>query len=179
MSSAGAIVGSFEMFDAVKAACRRHACSDATGLARSRSRLSSPPTLSAWTAPNVGHLVRDLAGGDRPSAYAAHNMMYLGPFSMTTYDPLQIAIRSFEDFKGRRSASRWDIADIFRAAGVATVCCRWRSIRLGKGSSTPPTTRLGDQLQPGVREIAKYIIMGPASTPCIHQPATWGVSRST
>ena len=40
-----------------------------------------------------------------------------------------------------------------------------------KGSSTPPTSwAAAVNYNLGFGEIAKYIIMGPPSTPCLHQP---------
>ncbi len=86
----------------------------------------------------------------------------------------KVPIRSFEDFKGKKIRYPGGIiADIYRSAGVATV--------LLPGGEVYPALEKGVidgadfvgaaiNYNLGYGEIAKYIIMGPPSTPCLHQP---------
>jgi len=179
---AGAIVGSFEMFDAIKSGVfdGMH-CSDAywPGKIPIATFLTSYPfgmdRTEQWDT------WYEVLGGKEIArqAYAAHNMMYLGPIQ---YDDnmihSKIAIRSFEDFKGKKVRFPGGmIADIFRAAGVATVLLPGGEVypALEKGvidASDYAGWAINYNL--GFGEIAKYIIMGPPSTPCIHQPCDLG-----
>jgi TRAP-type mannitol/chloroaromatic compound transport system substrate-binding protein len=175
---AGAIVGTFEMFDAVKAGVfdAMH-CFDlywvgkqpATGFLSSYPfALDMPHQWDAWF---------DYLGGREIAreAYAQHNMMYVGPIQHD--DNLihsKIPIRSFEDFKGKKIRYPGGmIADIYRAAGVSTVLLPGGEVypALEKGvidASDYVGAAINYNL--GYGEIAKYIIMGPPSTPCLHQP---------
>ncbi|MFH2129657.1 MAG: TRAP transporter substrate-binding protein DctP [bacterium] len=175
---AGAIVGTFEMFDAVKAGVfdAMH-CFEvywpgkipvATFLSSYPFAMDRPDQWDTWyTALGGKEIARE--------AYAGHNMYWLGPIQHD--DNLihsKVPIRSFEDFKGKKIRYPGGIiADIYRAAGVATV--------LLPGGEVYPALEKGVidgadyvgaaiNYNLGFGEVAKYIIMGPPSTPCLHQP---------
>ena len=86
----------------------------------------------------------------------------------------KVPIRSFEDYKGKKIRFPGGIiADIFRSAGVSCV--------LLPGGEVYPALEKGVidgadfvgaaiNYNLGFGEVAKYIIMGPPSTPCLHQP---------
>jgi TRAP-type mannitol/chloroaromatic compound transport system substrate-binding protein len=175
---AGAIVGTFEMFDAVKAGVfdayhsfdvywvgKVPAC---TFLSSYPFSLDRPDQWETW--------YRELGGLEvAREAYGKHNMYYLGPIQHD--DNLihsKIPIRSFEDFKGKKIRYPGGvIADIYRAAGVSTVLLPGGEVypALEKGvidASDYVGAAVNYNL--GYGEIAKYIIMGPPSTPCLHQP---------
>lgn len=175
---AGAIVGTFEMFDAVKAGVfdGMH-CFDcywpgkmpvATFLSSYPFGPDRPDQWETWYAQLGG---KEFA----QEAYGKHNMIYIGPIQHD--DNLihsKVPIRTFEDFKGKKIRYPGGIiADIYRAAGVATV--------LLPGGEVYPALEKGVidgadfvgaaiNYNLGYGEIAKYIIMGPPSTPCLHQP---------
>jgi TRAP-type mannitol/chloroaromatic compound transport system substrate-binding protein len=175
---AGAIVGTFEMFDAVKAGVfdAMH-CFDvywpgkipvATFLSSYPFGMDRPDQWETW--------YHELGGREYArEAYGSHNMYYVGPIQHD--DNLihsKVPIRSFEDFKGKKLRYPGGIiADIYRSAGVATV--------LLPGGEVYPALEKGVidgadyvgaaiNYNLGFGEIAKYIIMGPPSTPCLHQP---------
>jgi TRAP-type mannitol/chloroaromatic compound transport system substrate-binding protein len=175
---AGAIVGTFEMFDAVKAGVfdayhsfdvywvgKQPAC---TFLSSYPFSMDRPDQWETW--------FRELGGMEiAREAYGQHNMYYLGPIQHD--DNLihsKIPIRSFEDFKGKKIRYPGGIiADIYRAAGVSTVLLPGGEVypALEKGvidASDYVGAAVNYNL--GYGEIAKYIIMGPPSTPCLHQP---------
>jgi TRAP-type mannitol/chloroaromatic compound transport system substrate-binding protein len=175
---AGAIVGTFEMFDAVKAGVfdayhsfdvywvgKVPAC---TFLSSYPFSLDRPDQWETW--------YRELGGMEiAREAYGKHNMMYIGPIQHD--DNLihsKIPIRSFEDFKGKKIRYPGGIiADIYRAAGVSTVLLPGGEVypALEKGvidASDYVGAAVNYNL--GYGEIAKYIVMGPPSTPCLHQP---------
>jgi TRAP-type mannitol/chloroaromatic compound transport system substrate-binding protein len=175
---AGAIVGTFEMFDAVKAGVfdayhsfdvywvgKVPAC---TFLSSYPFALDRPDQWETW--------YRELGGMEvAREAYGKHNMYYLGPIQHD--DNLihsKVPIRSFEDFKGKKIRYPGGIiADIYRAAGVSTVLLPGGEVypALEKGvidASDYVGAAVNYNL--GYGEIAKYIIMGPPSTPCLHQP---------
>ena len=175
---AGAIVGTFEMFDAVKAGVfdAMH-CFDvywpgkipvATFLSSYPFGMDRPDQWETWHGALGG---RELAR----EAYGQHNMYYIGPIQHD--DNLihsKVPIRSFEDFKGKKIRYPGGIiADIYRSAGVATVLLPGGEVypALEKGvidASDYVGAAINYNL--GYGEIAKYIIMGPPSTPCLHQP---------
>ena len=116
---AGAIVGTFEMFDAVKAGVfdAMH-CFDvywpgkipvATFLSSYPFGMDRPDQWETWYHQLGG---RELAR----EAYGEHNMVYLGPIQHD--DNLihsKVPIRSFEDFKGKKLRYPGGIiADIYR-----------------------------------------------------------------
>jgi TRAP-type mannitol/chloroaromatic compound transport system substrate-binding protein len=86
----------------------------------------------------------------------------------------KIPIRSFEEFKGKRIRFPGGmIAEIFAYAGVSTVIL--------PGGEVYPALEKGvldasDYAGPAVNydlhfgEVTKYIVMGPPTTPCLHQP---------
>jgi TRAP-type mannitol/chloroaromatic compound transport system substrate-binding protein len=175
---AGAIVGTFEMFDAVKAGVfdAMH-CFDVywpgkipvcTFLSSYPFALDRPDQWETWYATLGGKAIAR-------EAFAEHNMFWIGPIQHD--DNLihsKVPIRSFEDFKGKKIRYPGGIiADIYRSAGVATV--------LLPGGEVYPALEKGVidgadfvgaaiNYNLGYGEIAKYIIMGPPSTPCLHQP---------
>lgn len=175
---AGAIVGTFEMFDAVKAGVfdAMH-CFDvywpgkipvATFLSSYPFGMDRPDQWETWHHELGG---REMAR----EAYGRHNMYYIGPIQHD--DNLihsKVPIRSFEDFKGKKIRYPGGIiADIYRSAGVSTVLLPGGEVypALEKGvidASDYVGAAINYNL--GYGEIAKYIIMGPPSTPCLHQP---------
>ena len=175
---AGAIVGTFELFDAVKAGVfdGMH-CFDvywpgkipvATFLSSYPFGLDRPDQWETWfNALGGKELARE--------AYGRHNMHYIGPIQHD--DNLihsKVPIRSFEDFKGKKIRYPGGIiADIYRTAGVSTVLLPGGEVypALERGvidASDYVGAAINYNL--GFGEIAKYIIMGPPSTPCLHQP---------
>jgi len=123
---AGAIVGTFEMFDAVKAGVfdAMH-CFEvywpgkipvATFLSSYPFGMDRPDQWDTWyTALGGKEIARE--------AYARHNMYWLGPIQHD--DNLihsKVPIRAFEEFAGKKIRYPGGIiADIYRSAGVATV----------------------------------------------------------
>jgi TRAP-type mannitol/chloroaromatic compound transport system substrate-binding protein len=175
---AGAIVGTFEMFDAVKSGVfdayhsfdvywvgKVPAC---TFLSSYPFAMDRPDQWETW--------YRELGGIEiAREAYGGHNMYYLGPIQHD--DNLihsKIPIRSFEDFKGKKIRYPGGIiADIYRAAGVSTVLLPGGEVypALEKGViDASDFVGAAVNYNLGFGEIAKYIIMGPPSTPCLHQP---------
>lgn len=175
---AGAIVGTFEAFEAVsKGVFDAMHTSDtywpgkipvATFLASYPFGMDRPDQWDTW--------FNELGGKEiAREAYAPYNMYWLGPIQHD--DNLvhsKVPIRSFEDYKGKKIRFPGGmIADIFRAAGVATV--------LLPGGEVYPALEKGVidgadfvgaaiNYNLGFGEVAKFIIMGPPSTPCLHQP---------
>jgi len=175
---AGEVVETFQMFDAVKAGIidAMH-CFDAywsgkipvaTFLSSYPFGLDRPDQWETWHYELGGNLFAQ-------EAYGRQNMHYIGPIQHD--DSLihsRVPIRSFEDFQGKKIRfPAGIIADIYQAAGVATV--------LLPGSEIYPALEKGDidasdyvgaaiNYNMGFGEIAKYIIMGPPSRPCLHQP---------
>jgi TRAP-type mannitol/chloroaromatic compound transport system substrate-binding protein len=86
----------------------------------------------------------------------------------------RIPIRSFDDFKGIKLRMPGGlIAAVFEAAGAKTVFLT--------GDQVYPTLQSGaidaadfagpaTNFSMGFANVAKYIVLGPPSTPCIHQP---------
>ena len=175
---AGAIVGTFEMFDAVKAGVfdSMH-CFDAywPGKVPVCSFLTSYPF--SIDRPDHYETWYESLGGQEIAreAYGAHNMYYLGPIQHD--DNLihsKVPIRSFEDFKGKKIRYPGGIiADIYKSAGVSTVLLPGGEVypALEKGViDASDFVGAAVNYNLGFGEIAKYIIMGPPSTPCLHQP---------
>jgi len=175
---AGAIVGTFEMFDAVKAGVfdamhsfdvywvgKLPVC---TFLSSYPFGMDRPDQWETWYESLGGKAIAR-------EGYGSHNMMYLGPIQHD--DNLihsKIPIRSFEDFKGKKIRYPGGIiADIYRAAGVSTVLLPGGEVypALEKGViDASDFVGAAVNYNLGYGEIAKYIIMGPPSTPCLHQP---------
>ncbi len=172
------IVGTFEMFNAVKA-----------------GQLDAMHCFSNYWAGNLpvtAFLSSYPLGLDRPDqwetwiyelgglqiarrAYRDHNMFYVGPIQHDlNLIHSRIPIRSFEEFKGKKIRYPGGmIAEIFSYAGVSTVIIPGGEVyqALERG-----LVDAADYVGPAVNydlkfgEVAKYIIMGPPSTPCLHQP---------
>jgi TRAP-type mannitol/chloroaromatic compound transport system substrate-binding protein len=175
---AGAIVGTFEMFDAVKAGVfeAMHTSDTyhggkipvATFFSSYPFALDRPDQWDTW--------FNELGGKEiAREAYAEQNMYWLGPIQHD--DNLihsKIPIRSFEEFKGKKIRFPGGIiADIFRSAGVSTVLLPGGEVypALEKGViQAADFVGAAINYNLGYGEIAKYIIMGPPSTPCLHQP---------
>jgi len=175
---AGAIVGTFEKFDAVKAGVFEAFHSSDTywvGKIPAATFFSSypfgmdrPDQWDTWFNEYRGiEMARE--------AYAEHNMYWLGPVQHDdNIIHSKIPIRSFEDYRGKKIRFPGGIiAEIFRSAGVSTVLLPGGEVypALEKGvidGSDFVGAAINYNL--GYGEIAKYIILGPPSTPCLHQP---------
>jgi TRAP-type mannitol/chloroaromatic compound transport system substrate-binding protein len=177
-SPADAIVGTFEMFEAVK-----------------EGRLDAMHCFTVYwpgRIPVAAFLTSYPLALDRPDqwetwfyelgglqiarkAFQAHNMFYVGPIQHDlNIIHSKVPIRSFEEFKGKRIRLPGGMtAEIFSHAGVSTVILR--------GGEVYPALETGaidaaDFIGPAVNydlhfaDVAKYIIMGPPTTPCLHQP---------
>jgi TRAP-type mannitol/chloroaromatic compound transport system substrate-binding protein len=175
---AGQLVGSFDMFEAVKA-----------------GTIDAMNCFTLYWAPKLpvtAFLCSYPLGMDRPDqwetwfyalggldiarkAFAAHNIYYVGPVQHDlNLIHSKVPIRSFEDFKGKKIRFPGGmIADVFSQAGVQTVVL--------PGGDVYPALQKGqldaaDFVGPAVNfslgfaDVAPYIILGPPSTPCIHQP---------
>lgn len=175
---AGAIVGPFEMFDAVKN--------------RVFDAFHGFDNWFSGKIPVASFFTSFPFGMDRPDqwetwfyryggikfareAYAKHNMVWVG--NIQHDDNLihsKIPIRSFEEFKGKKIRFGGAmIADFFRQAGVATILLPGGEVypALEKGViDAADYVGAAINYNMGYGEIAKYIIMGPPTTPCIHQP---------
>ncbi len=175
---ASAMVGTMEMFDAVKAGVfeAMHTSDTyqpgkipcATFLASYPFGMDRPDQWETWfTSLGGKEIARE--------AYAEHNIYWIGPIQHDdNIIHSKVPIRSFEDYQGKKIRFPGGmIADIFRAAGVSTV--------LLPGGEVYPALEKGVidgadfvgaaiNYNLGFGEVAKYIIMGPPSTPCLHQP---------
>ena len=86
----------------------------------------------------------------------------------------RVPVRSFEDFKGLKLRMPGGlIADVFDAAGAKTVFLTGDQVypalqngAIDAADFAGPATNFNM----GFASVAKYIVMGPPSTPCIHQP---------
>jgi len=175
---AGAIVGTFEMFEAVKGGVldAMHSFTIywpgripvAAFLSSYPLALDRPDQWETWFYELGGLQIAR-------KAYQPHNMFYVGPIQHDlNLIHSKVPIRSFEEFKGKRIRMPGGmIAEIFNSAGVSTVILT--------GGDTRPALERGvidaaDFIGPAVNynlgfaDVAKYIIMGPATTPCLHQP---------
>jgi len=171
-------VGTFDMFEAVR-----------TGV------LDAMHVFTLYWAgkmPVTGFLSSYALGLDRPDqwevwyyglgglelarrAYAEQDLFWVGPVQHD-YNLIhsKVPIRSFEEFRGKKIRFPGGmIGDVFTAAGVSTV--------LLPGGEVYPALERGvidaaDFVGPavnynlGFHQVTRYIIMGPPSTPCIHQP---------
>jgi TRAP-type mannitol/chloroaromatic compound transport system substrate-binding protein len=175
---AGAIVGTFEMFDAVRGGV-----------------LDAMHVFTIYWAgrmPVTAFLTSYPLGLDRPDqwetwfyelgglqiarkAYQAHNMFYVGPIQHDlNLIHSKVPIRSFEEFRGKRVRFPGGmIAEIFAHAGVSTVILPGGEVRsaLERGViDAADFVGPANNYDLGFADVAKYIIMGPATTPCLHQP---------
>ncbi len=175
---AKAIVGTFEAFDAVKAGVFEGMHMSDTYWA---GKIPCSTFLTAYPfgldRPDQWETWYDALGGlaIAREAYAQHNMFYVGHVQHDdNIVHSKVPIRSFEDYAGKKIRFPGGIvAEIFRAAGVSTV--------LLPGGDVYPALEKGVidgadfvgaaiNYNLGFGEVAKYIILGPPSTPCLHQP---------
>ena len=174
----GAIVGVFDMFDAVKAGALDGA--------------SFPPFYPADTIPALAFLSSYPLGLDRPDQWETwfyelgglelarkihdpHNIRFVGPVQHDlNIIHSNVPIRSFEDFRGKRlRVPGGIIADVFAAAGAKTVVASADQIYAAMENGTIDAADFvgpGVNFELGYANIARYIILGPPSTPSIHQP---------
>ncbi len=175
---AGSLVGTFEMFDAVK-----------SGVFDAMHVFT---TYWAGKMPVTAFLSSYPLGLDRPDqwetwfyelgglqiarkAYRANNLFYVGPIQHDlNLIHSKVPISSFEEFKGKKIRYPGGmIAEVFSYAGVSTSILPGAEVyqALEKG-----VIDAADFVGPAVNynlgfaEVARYIIMGPPSTPCLHQP---------
>jgi TRAP-type mannitol/chloroaromatic compound transport system substrate-binding protein len=177
-NAAGKLVGSFEMFDAVKSGA-----------------VDAMSCFTIYWAPKLpvaAFLSSYPLGMDRPDqwetwfyslggvelarkAFEANNIYYVGPVQHDlNLIHSKVPIRSFEDFKGKKIRFPGGlIAEVFSQAGVQTVVLPGADVypALQKG-----TVDAADFVGPAVNfslgfaDVAGFIVMGPPSTPCMHQP---------
>jgi TRAP-type mannitol/chloroaromatic compound transport system substrate-binding protein len=175
---AGSIVGTFEMFDAVKAgqldAMHVFTTYWAGKMAVTAFLTSYPLALDR---PDQWETWFYELGGLQIArkAYRAHNMFYVGPIQHDlNIIHSKVPIRSFEEFKGKKLRLPGGmIAEIFSHAGVSTSILPGGEVyqALEKGLiDGADFVGPANNYDLGFAEVAKYIIMGPASTPCLHQP---------
>ncbi len=176
--SAGQLVGSFDMFEAIKA-----------------GKIDAMNCFTMyWTAkmPVSAFLSSYPLGMDAPQqwetwyyglggleiarkAFAAHGLFYVGPIQHDlNLIHSKVPINSIDDFRGKRLRMPGGlIGDVFAAAGANVVQM--------PGADVFPALQKGEldaadfvgpavNLRLGFADVAKYIIMGPTSTPCLHQP---------
>ena len=173
-----AVVGTFEMFNAVKGGVL--------------DAMHCFTTCWAGTMPVAAFLSSYPLGLDRPDqwetwfyelgglqiarkAFRAQNMYYVGPIQHDlNLIHSKIPIKSFEEFKGKRIRFPGGmIAEIFSQAGVSTVLLTGGEVY---GALERGVIDGADFVGPAVNYnlkfgvVAKYIIMGPPATPCLHQP---------
>jgi TRAP-type mannitol/chloroaromatic compound transport system substrate-binding protein len=175
---AKAIVGTMEMFDAVKAGLFEAMHTSDT---YQPDKIPCGTFLSSYPfgmdRPDQWETWFNALGGKEIArkAYAAHNIYWLGPIQHgDNIIHSKVPIRSFEDFQGKKMRfPPGMIAEIFQAAGVSTL--------LLPGGAVLPALEKGVidgadfvgaaiNYNLGFGEVAKYIILGPPSTPCLHQP---------
>jgi TRAP-type mannitol/chloroaromatic compound transport system substrate-binding protein len=108
-------------------------------------------------------------------AYQAQNLFYVGPIQHDlNIIHSKVPIRSFEEFKGKRVRLPGGMAaDIFKQAGVSTVIIPGGQVRAALESGAIDAADFvgpANNYDLGFADVAKYIIMGPTTTPCLHQP---------
>jgi TRAP-type mannitol/chloroaromatic compound transport system substrate-binding protein len=172
------VVGTFEMFDAVESGRldAMHCFSNywATKLPATAFLSSYPLALDR---PDQWETWFYELGGLQIArkAYQAHNMFFVGPIQHDlNLIHSKLPIRSFEEFKGKKIRFPGGmIAEIFSYAGVSTVILAGGEIRpaLERGIlDASDFVGPAQNYELGFADVAKYIIMGPPTTPCIHQP---------
>ena len=173
-----AVVGTFEMFDAVKGGVldAMHCFSNYwPGKMQVSAFLSSYPL--GLDRPDQWETWYYELGGLQIArqAYRLHNMFFVGPIQHDlNLIHSKIPIRSFEEFKGKKIRFPGGmISEIFAHAGVSTVILPGGEVRqaLERGlldASDYAGPAVNFDL--GFADVTKYIIMGPTSTPCLHQP---------
>jgi TRAP-type mannitol/chloroaromatic compound transport system substrate-binding protein len=173
-----AVVGTFEMFDAVKGGVldAMHCFSNYwPGKMPVSAFLSSYPL--GLDRPDQWETWHYELGGLQIArkAYRAHNMFFVGPIQHDlNLIHSKVPIRSFEEFKGKKIRFPGGmISEIFSHAGVSTVILPGGEVRqaLEKGLlDASDYTGPAVNYDLGFADVTKYIIMGPPSTPCLHQP---------
>jgi TRAP-type mannitol/chloroaromatic compound transport system substrate-binding protein len=172
------IVGTFEMFNAVKGGVldAMHCFSNYwSGFMPVSAFLSSYPL--ALDRPDQWETWYYELGGLQIArkAYREHNMFFVGPIQHDlNLIHSKVPIRSFEEFKGKKIRYPGGmISEIFSHAGVSTVILPGGEVYqalergiLDASDYTGPAVNYNL----GFGEVAKFIIMGPTSTPCLHQP---------
>jgi TRAP-type mannitol/chloroaromatic compound transport system substrate-binding protein len=172
------LVGTFEMFDALESGRldAMHCFSNywATKLPATAFLSSYPLALDR---PDQWETWFYELGGLQIArkAYQAHNMFFVGPIQHDlNLIHSKLPIRSFEEFKGKKIRFPGGmIAEIFSYAGVSTVILAGAEIRpaLERGIlDASDFVGPAQNYELGFADVAKYIIMGPPTTPCIHQP---------
>jgi TRAP-type mannitol/chloroaromatic compound transport system substrate-binding protein len=175
---AGAVVGTFEMFDAVKGGVL-----DAMHVFTIywSSKLPVTAFLSSYPLaldrPDQWETWFYELGGLQLArkAYQAQNLFYVGPIQHDlNIIHSKVPIRSFEEFKGKRVRLPGGMAaDIFKQAGVSTVIIPGGQVRAALESGAIDAADFvgpANNYDLGFADVAKYIIMGPTTTPCLHQP---------
>ena len=172
------IVGTFEMFNAVKAGQldAMHCFSNywhgnmpvSAFLSSYPLGLDRPDQWETWYYELGGLQIAR-------KAYRAHNMFFVGPIQHDlNLIHSKVPIRSFEDFKGKKIRFPGGmISEIFAQAGVSTVILPGGEIfqALDRGLlDASDFTGPAVNYDLGFGDVTKYIIMGPPSTPCLHQP---------
>jgi TRAP-type mannitol/chloroaromatic compound transport system substrate-binding protein len=174
----GAVVGVFEMFDAVKSgvldAMHCFTIYWATKLPATAFLTSYPLALDR---PDQWETWFYELGGLQIArkAYQPHNMFYVGPIQHDLNLILsRIPIRTFEEFKGKKIRFPGGmIAEIFGYAGVSTVILPGGEVRAALDQGVLDASDFvgpAVNFELGYADVAKYIIMGPPTTPCLHQP---------
>jgi TRAP-type mannitol/chloroaromatic compound transport system substrate-binding protein len=102
-------------------------------------------------------------------------MFYVGPIQHDlNLIHSKVPIRSFEEFKGKRIRFPGGMpAEIFSYAGVSTMILPGGEVygALEKGAiDAADFVGPANNYDLGFGAVAKYIIMGPTTTPCLHQP---------
>jgi TRAP-type mannitol/chloroaromatic compound transport system substrate-binding protein len=172
------IVGTFEMFNAVKAGQldAMHCFSNywhghmpvSAFLSSYPLGLDRPDQWETWYYELGGLQIAR-------KAYRAHNMFFVGPIQHDlNLIHSKVPIRSFEDFKGKKIRFPGGmISEIFSQAGVSTVILPGGDVfqALDRGLlDASDYTGPAVNYELGFADVTKYIIMGPPSTPCLHQP---------
>jgi TRAP-type mannitol/chloroaromatic compound transport system substrate-binding protein len=173
-----AVVGTFEMFDAVKGGVLdgMHCFSNywpgkmpvSAFLSSYPLGLDRPDQWETWYY-ELGGLQIARKG------YRAHNMFFVGPIQHDlNLIHSKTPIRSFEEFKGKRIRYPGGmISEIFSYAGVSTVILPGGEVYQALEKGVLDASDYGGpatNYSLGFAEVSKYIIMGPPSTPCLHQP---------
>lgn len=173
-----AVVGTFEMFEAVKGGVldAMHCFSNYwPGKMPVSAFLSSYPL--GLDRPDQWETWYYELGGLQIArrAYRAHGMFFVGPIQHDlNLIHSKVPIRSFEEFRGKKIRFPGGmISEIFSHAGVSTVILPGGEVRqalerglLDASDYTGPAVNY----DLGFADVTKYIVMGPPSTPCLHQP---------
>jgi TRAP-type mannitol/chloroaromatic compound transport system substrate-binding protein len=127
--------------------------------------------------PHQWDMLFDSYGGTElaQELYARHGLHYVGHVhhDMNLIHS-NVPIRSLEDFEGLSLRMPGGIiADCFEAIGARTIALAGSEVRpaLASGAiDAADFTGPAMNYDLGFAEVSDYIVMGPASTPCLHQP---------